>query len=319
VATSILIPGSGSDGTVTPDIARADLPIPRNAGAETIAVPARRGPGNWVGAASVLVHDGVHYVAYRNRRPVDDGRGGDVIVARVAATGEADELCRIDKTAMNAESLERPALVIDGAGRWRLYLSCATFGTRHWRVELLEADEPGGFVPTGRRVVMPGDEHVGMKDPVIVRDANGWRAWICCHPLDDPDATDRMWTEFATSHDGIDWTLHGPALAPTPGRWDQRGTRVTAIIERGDDVIALYDGRATAAENWEERTGVAAGRPDHLEVVGDEPVAQSAGPYPALRYATVVDDGDRTAVYYEVGCEDGTHELRREWFGTTQP
>ena len=79
-------------------------------------------------------------------------------------------------------------------------------------------------------------------------------------------------------------------------------------------MVAFYDGRATAADNWEERTGIATGRPDHLEVVGDAPVAQAPEPYPALRYAAVVDDGDRTAVYYEVGCEDGSHELRREWF-----
>ena len=293
----------------------ANLPIPRNAGAETIAVPAERGPGHWVGAASVLVRGGVHYVAYRNRRPVDDGRGGDVIVGQVGPGGTLTELCRIDKRAMDAESLERPALVVDGAGRWRLYLSCATSGTRHWRVELVEADAPDAFVTTGRRVVMPGDAHVGMKDPVITCDASGfWRAWICCHPLDDPAATDRMWTEFATSEDGIAWTLRGPALQPTPGRWDQRGTRVTAIMERGDEVFAFYDGRASAVENWEERTGVARGRVDHLDVVGDVPVAEAMGPYPALRYAAVVEDGDRTAVYYEVGCDDGSHELRREWF-----
>jgi hypothetical protein len=299
---------------MTPGLALADLPIPRHDGAETIAVPADRGPGNWVGAASVLVRDRVHYLAYRNRRPVDDGRGGDVIVARLGSDGSRTELCRIDKASMDAESLERPALVVDRAAGWRLYLSCATEGTRHWRVEMLEASAPDAFVTADRRVVMPGDAHVGVKDPVITRDERGWRAWICCHPLDDPDATDRMWTEFATSRDGIDWTMHGPALQPNPGRWDQRGTRVTAIIERGDGVVAFYDGRATAAENWEERTGIAMGRPDHLEVVGDAPVAQAPPPYPALRYAAVVDDGDRTAVYYEVGCEDGSHELRREWF-----
>jgi hypothetical protein len=84
------------------------------------------------------VRDGVHYVAHRSRRPVDDGRGGDVVVARVAGDGRLDELCRIDKRSMDAESLERPALVADGTGRWRLYLSCATTGTRHWRVELLQ-------------------------------------------------------------------------------------------------------------------------------------------------------------------------------------
>jgi hypothetical protein len=297
------------DGTID-----GPLPIPRNADAETIAVPTERGPGQWVGAPSAVVVDGVHYVAYRRRRPVDDGRGGDVIVARVAAGGVITELCRIDKLAMDAESLERPALVVHSAGSWSLYLSCATTGTRHWRVEVLQAGSPSGFLAADRRVVMPGNERVAMQDPVILHDERGWRAWICCHPLDDPQATDRMWTEFASSEDGFDWTLHGPALQPAPGRWDQRGMRVTAILERTGGVVAFYDGRASAAENWEERTGVAAGRPEHLEPVGDAPVAQAPGAYPALRYAAVVDDGDRTAVYYEIGCEDGTHELRREWF-----
>jgi hypothetical protein len=262
-----------------------------------------------------LVRDGVHYVAYRTRRPVDDGRGGDVIVALVSSGGGTTELCSIDKTSMDAESLERPALVVDSRGRWRLYLSCATSGTRHWRVEVLEAESPDAFTSTGRRVVMAGDARTAMKDPVISHDERGWRAWICCHPLDDPNATDRMWTEYATSDDGIDWIRQGPALQPTPGRWDQRGTRVTSILERGDSVVAFYDGRADAAENWEERTGVAVGQPGLLGVVGEAPFAQAAGRYPALRYATVVNDGDRSAVYYEVGCEDGSHELRREWFG----
>lgn len=290
------------------------LPIPRNAGAQTIATPSDRGPGHWVGAPSALVHQGIHYVAFRNRRPVDDGRGGDVVVGRVAADGGLAELCRIDKTSMDAESLERPALVIDREGRWHLYLSCATSGTHHWRIEVLHADSPGGFAAASRRVVLPGDAHVGMKDPVVICDERGWRAWICCHPLDDPDATDRMWTEFGTSTDGAGWTLHGPALQPRPAMWDQRGTRITSIMERDDTVVAFYDGRATAAENWEERTGVAIGRSDHLEAVGDAPAAEASGAYRALRYASVVDDGERIAVYYEAGCEDGTHELRREWF-----
>jgi hypothetical protein len=292
----------------------SDLPIPRLSGAQTIAAPAERGPGHWVGAPSALVRDGIHYVAYRTRRPVDNGRGGDVVVAQVGADGGVVELCRIDKTSMDAESVERPALVVDSRGSWRLYVSCATRGTYHWRVELLEARAASDFTATGRRVVMPGDMRTAMKDPVIMCDERGWRAWICCHPLDDRDATDRMWTEYATSVDGVDWMLRGPALRPTPGRWDQRGMRVTSIVERGDAVIAFYDGRADAGENWEERTGVAVGRPEHLQAVGDAPVAQASGPYPALRYAAVVDDGARTAVYYEVGCDDGSHELHREWF-----
>jgi len=92
------------------------------------------------------VLDGVHYLAYRSRRPVDDGRGGDVIVARLGSDGSLTELCRIDKAAMDAESLERPAPRRGWAGSWRLYLSCATTGTRHWRVEMLRAPAPDAFV-----------------------------------------------------------------------------------------------------------------------------------------------------------------------------
>src|SRR3712207_8177691 len=39
-----------------------------------------------------------------------------------------------------AESLERPALVRDPLAGWRLYVSCATPGTKHWRGDLVEAD-----------------------------------------------------------------------------------------------------------------------------------------------------------------------------------
>ena len=38
-----------------------------------------------------------------------------------------------------------------------------------------------------------------------------------------------MTTEYATSSDGLAWTWHGTALSGTPGGWDARGTRVTAV------------------------------------------------------------------------------------------
>ncbi len=63
----------------------------------------------------------------------------------------------IGKQEMDTESLERPALVLTPDGTWRLYLSCATWGTKHWRVELLEAAAPGAFDPRQRTVVLPGD------------------------------------------------------------------------------------------------------------------------------------------------------------------
>ena len=66
-----------------------------------------------------------------------------------------------------SDSLERPALVPLDDGTWRLYVSCATPGTKHWRVDALDADHPSGFGPARPRTVLPGDEGVGVKDPVV--------------------------------------------------------------------------------------------------------------------------------------------------------
>ena len=151
------------------------------------------------------------------------------------------------------------------------------------------ATHPGEFDTRDRQTVLPGDAKTGVKDPVIAYHRGMWHVWASCHPLHDPLQTDQMTTEYATSADGLTWTWHGTALSGTPGQSDSRGTRVTAVRFDGDAVTAYYDGRASAAENYEERTGVATGsEAAALAPVSDEPLASSPYGGGGLRYLDIV-------------------------------
>ena len=280
--------------------------------------PPGNGPGYWAGAPCAVAGDGEIFLAYRLRRPAGSGqnrgRGYAVVVARSADGERFETLLSIGKAEMATESLERAALVCTPEGRWRLYLSCATFGTKHWRVEMTEAAHPGEFDAGRREVILPGDAKTGVKDPVIRYRDGQWHLWASCHPLADPDQTDQMTTEYATSSDGLTWTWHGTALSGTPGQWDARGTRVTAVDFGEDGVTAYYDGRASAAENWEERTGVAVGTdPTALASLGDGPAAFSPFHGGGLRYLDIVPLPDgRHRLYYEMTRPDGSHALITE-------
>ena len=144
-----------------------------------------------------------------------------------------EPLITIGREMIGTESLERPSLVRTETGTWRLYLSCATPGTKHWRVELVEAAHPAEFDALTSQVVLPGDAKTGVKDPVIVHHDGLWQLWASCHPLADPDEADQMVTDYATSPDGKEWTWHGTALNGRPGYWDSRGARVTAVMHTG--------------------------------------------------------------------------------------
>jgi hypothetical protein len=118
-----------------------------------------------------------------------------------------------------------------------------------------------------------------------------------------------MITKYATSIDGLHWRDQGVVLRGRPGNWDARGTRITAILNE-NPLTVLYDGRATAAENWFERTGLAREHDGALVPVGGPPVAESPDSDGSLRYVSAVAlPNGRTRFYFEAARADGSHDL----------
>jgi hypothetical protein len=177
--------------------------------------------------------------------------------------------------------------------------------SKRWWIEMLEADDPEGFADAPAQPGFPGDELNAVKDPYILLVDGTYHAWICCHLLDVPGAEDRMNTAYATSDDGLTWKWHGTVLSGRPGEWDARGARLTTVLPDGR---VAYDGRATAEENWFERSGVAAPFDD-----GPELAAVPETPVTDVRYLDALPlPGGGFRIFYEFRLPDESHELRTE-------
>src|SRR5258707_10533261 len=265
-----------------------------------LVLHAAHGTGNWIGAASALIHGDYIYLAYRDRHPVDKGRGNRAYVARSPINNgiHFDTLCVIDKEDMDAESLERPAVDVTPEGDWDLCLSCATFNSKHWRIEKLRARRPQDFNARTREKVFPGSAEFGIKDPVLVR-GKELRIFATVHPLTEGDENaDQMTSVDAYSGESV--------MMPEPGTWYDRGTRITSIVGE----YAYFDGRASAEENFEERTGIARWNGSrYIAVAGPASSPFGGG---ALRYVSAIELPAGLRLYYESATKYGSHELCTE-------
>jgi hypothetical protein len=293
---------------------RSDLDF---ASSELVIAAPGVGDGFWAGAPSVVQADDATYLAYRLRRPVNEGRGYANVVARSLDGVRFETLCTLYRDDLGCASLERPALVRRPDGGWRIYVSLSTAGSKHWWIDAFDADDPRELAKGRRVTTWPGEDGTAVKDPVVLVDPDGgWHAWVCCHPLTEPGEEDRMTSIYAFSEDGLSWTQGNVVLTAPPTGWDRRGRRVAAIVPRPDgSIIGFYDGRADASENWYERTGTLSGASVDAVLTASSAEVAGQSPYSrhTLRYATVIDLGDGVGrVYFEAASADGSNEIRTQ-------
>ena len=201
---------------------------------------------------------------------------------RTASPSSRSPRCRARRSAPSPSS--GPVLVPLREGGWRLYLSCATPGSKHWWVDSLTADTVEGLPDGVRRRVHEGDRDTAVKDPVITVGEDGYEMWLCCHPLDEPGHEDRMTTRRLTSADGL--RVGGPrrgARRPRGpvGRPRRAGQRRAARRHRA---LRRPPGRRVQLVRDHRGGDVGRHRPDPRRAAADRlartPTAPSATPPP---------------------------------------
>src|SRR5215218_7533215 len=116
-------------------LAYMDFPLPGSAAAVVAAAAPGAGPQFWAGAPSaVLDADGTIVIGYRVRNGPDTT--DQTVVARSADGERLETVFTLGQDHFGAQWTERPALVRFEGG-WRLYVSCATPGTKHWWIGAL--------------------------------------------------------------------------------------------------------------------------------------------------------------------------------------
>ena len=148
------------------DTHRPHQPGPDQRSRDVVIEPPGAGAGFWAGGPSVVNEDGVFHLAYRLRRPVDQGRGYANVVARSTDGVHFETVATVWPSTFDCASLERPALIRRPDGGWRLYVSCSTPGSKHWWVEAVDTPaggEPADLQTGGRTVVLPGSDGLGVE------------------------------------------------------------------------------------------------------------------------------------------------------------
>jgi hypothetical protein len=287
-----------------------------------IRQPKGHGYGYWVGGmrASYDSTTGKFYLFYRQRAPLEHGRGGECFVAESSDGIEFRDVFQADRDALCANSIEVGHLIRTPDGEFRLYLSYEYKHGAFWRIDVLRGSSPDKLDVVGRRTVI-APQSFGLsfvKDPfVCLRDGQTW-----LYAVGSPrqlsrlegsvvEQAQREATLLFRSEDGLHFEQARYVFEPSARGWDRFTSRLGCLFDFGESTrAAFYDGARSIYDMYEESTGLAttANGVDFVRVSKEEPWLPPASGNARYAYGLRVED--TLFVYYEFTRADGSHDMR---------
>lgn len=303
-----------------------------------VRAPLGEGAGWWAGApgATFDAQTNTFFLVYRLRQPRELGRGVECRIASSDNGISFTDIWALPKSTLSALSVERASLLRGLDGRWRLYVSYVCPDDRRWRISLLEAEEPDQFDISTLTPLLTAEDvgGEGVKDPNVFLVGRMYYMLASYATVETGLPADaqarkhaggdiyntgltRSRTGAAVSGDGrtFQWIGDVSPIAPSdrPGVWDAYCRRIGALLPLGSGgYLAFYDGSASVAENYEEKTGTAVtfDLRTYYSLSPNQPTLVSPHAGGSLRYVDVLPVGHELFYYYELARPDGAHELR---------
>jgi hypothetical protein len=301
------------------------------AGGQIVREPVGFANGYWAGApgAFYAADERAWYLSYRIRRPrgIEPDRGGEARIARSTDLKNWEDIWSVTKDRYRSASIEKSAIRKGADGQWRYFTSFVDPADGRWCVSVLKADEieklDAARAQTLFKAKPLGLE--GVKDPSVLE----WRGMfymILSVAVRTPRTTEQSHatldifntgecistTGLATSRDLDHWGWQSVVFNCPPKGWDGYCRRINSAVPMGEQFLAFYDGSASHAENYEERTGLAtsANLREWKSLTPSGPAFTSPFTSTSLRYIDTHLVAGEVILFYEFARPDAAHDLR---------
>jgi hypothetical protein len=293
--------------------------------------PVGEGAGYWAGAPGAWydVRDRAWYLTYRIRRPrgVAPDRGGEARIARSADLQHWDDVWSVTKDRYGSASIERSTIRRGSDGQWRYFTSYVDPADGRWCLAMLTAPRIDQLDAERRQSIFKAGALglEGVKDPWIIEIDSVFQMFLSV-AVGTPKTTESAHatldiyntgeclsaTGLATSRDLDTWEWQGVVLMPGGAGWDGYCRRINSIVLADGGYLAFYDGSASSAENYEEKTGIAVSSDLKTWRVAtpEGPLWVSPHASRSLRYLDAQPHGADVVLFYELARPDAAHELR---------